>query len=76
MCRSIDLRVFFTFISPWFYSLVVSSVTIVACREDGRILQGEIEINLSISSRLTERESERMGEKEEEEDGGKKFISF
>jgi hypothetical protein len=39
-------------------------VTIVACREDGRILQGEIEINLSISSRLTERESERMEEKE------------
>jgi hypothetical protein len=51
-------------------------VTIVACREDGRILQGEIEINLSISSRLTERESERMEEKEEEENGGKKFISF
>jgi hypothetical protein len=47
-------------------------VTIVACREDGRILQGEIEINLSISSRLTERESERMEEKEEEENGGKK----
>jgi hypothetical protein len=49
---------------------------IVACREGGRILHGEIEINLSISSRLTERESERMEEKEEEENGGKKFISF
>ncbi len=73
--KSIDSSVSF-FISPWAYSLVVSNVTIVAFREDGRILQSKIETSISnILSRLSERESERIGEKEEDEDE-KKFISF
>ena len=75
MSKSIDSSVS-SLISPWAYSLVVFNVTIVAFREDGRILQSKIETSISnILSRLTERESERMGEKEEDEDE-KKFISF
>ena len=76
MCRNLSIRVSLLWFHHGPYSLVVFNVTIVAYREDGRILQSKIETSISnILSRLTERESERMGEKEEDEDE-KKFISF